>query len=764
MKKPKVTIIIPVYNVEEYLSACLDSIINQTFKDIEIICINDGSTDNSRKILRKYKRLDSRIKVVNQENQGLSCARNTGIMNATGKYLQFVDSDDELELETIEALYQEITSNDLDLILFDIKPHLYDTKYEDNYRIYLEYYKRSKEYSNITTGEKMFCKMYNNGDYLPSAVPYLVKTNLIKRKELSFYSGIIHEDNLFTLQLLFNAERVKHIRKEFYIRNVRDGSIMTKKVTSKNVHGYFVTIRELISFFEDKTLDKNSANVLSKYLINSLLQNLFQNIRKLPAKELDNYRMSLGTGDLILFDLLYKKQFETVNKVYLLEQNVLRLNRIKKSYSYRLGKVLLFLPKKIYKIHYIKKLSKSFIKISRKIINKIKSLFLFFYKISRRDYFLFKKFLEDIQQVETSPKRLPHENFTFPIISFNWANKELLRKSIVGQRDLEEHIQLNKNKRYKPKISIIMPIYNSSEYLNDAINDIKNQTFKEFELICIDDKSKDDSLGQVIEIAKTDNRIRLFQQKKQNAGIARNLGIYLARGDFLIFLDSDDRFEKNLLEEMYKKITNTSSDICICNANKLYSPTNKILPADFFIKTEQIPNIDIFNIKDLKENIFFFVKPAPWNKIFRKSFIKENHIWFQEIERCNDLFFVFFALAKAKKISIVNKNLVHYRVGLQSNLQSGNDQTPFNFLKALLLLKSSLEKEGLLEGSLKRSYISMAIDIITYNLKKMKLKRNRDMIKYWLRREGLSKLNLVNHSRDYYLYDMDKKLSSILRK
>ena len=90
---PKISVIIPVYNVEKYLAECLTSVVNQTFKDIEIICVNDGSTDNSPKILKEFAQKDSRIKIINQENQGLSAARNTGLDVATGEYVSFIDSD-----------------------------------------------------------------------------------------------------------------------------------------------------------------------------------------------------------------------------------------------------------------------------------------------------------------------------------------------------------------------------------------------------------------------------------------------------------------------------------------------------------------------------------------------------------------------------------------------------------------------------------------------------------------------------------------------
>ena len=98
MEKVMISVIVPVYNVENYLGKCLDSLINQTYKDIEIICINDGSTDNSLNILREYEQMDSRIIIIDQKNGGLSNARNIGLKEAAGEYIMFVDSDDWIDL------------------------------------------------------------------------------------------------------------------------------------------------------------------------------------------------------------------------------------------------------------------------------------------------------------------------------------------------------------------------------------------------------------------------------------------------------------------------------------------------------------------------------------------------------------------------------------------------------------------------------------------------------------------------------------------
>ncbi len=141
---PKVSVIIPVYNVEQYLKRCLDSVFNQTLKDIEIICVNDGSTDNSLKILEEYAKNDKRIKIYNQLNKGVGAARNLALAKTGGEYICFIGSDDEYSLNTVEKVYKIAKSNDAEVVQF-------------NYKSFYENKEKIKEY-NLA---KKLLKFYN---------------------------------------------------------------------------------------------------------------------------------------------------------------------------------------------------------------------------------------------------------------------------------------------------------------------------------------------------------------------------------------------------------------------------------------------------------------------------------------------------------------------------------------------------------------------------------------------------------------------------
>ena len=219
----KVSVVIPVYNVEDYLEECLESVINQTLKDIEIICINDGSTDNSLNILEAYAENDNRIKIFSQENSGLSASRNHGKKLSQGEYIYFIDSDDYLELNALEKLYDMAMSLDLDILIFKLINFDDGTheKYTSDYyeMSFLKPYEgKNFNYENI--GEIIL-------DVAVSIPGKLFKNSLIS--SMKFSEGLIFEDNLFFAEAMLKAKRVSFLDKHFYNRRIRNDSITTTK-------------------------------------------------------------------------------------------------------------------------------------------------------------------------------------------------------------------------------------------------------------------------------------------------------------------------------------------------------------------------------------------------------------------------------------------------------------------------------------------------------------------------------------------------------
>lgn len=219
----KVSVVIPFYNVEDYLGECLDSIINQTLDDIEIICVNDGSTDDSLKIVEELATSDDRIKIFSQENQGASASRNHGVKKTHGDYIYFMDSDDILELNALEDLYDFSVSNDLDILIFKMINFNDDTgeKYASNYY----------EMSFLKPFNK---KVFNYKDLGNDALKIAVSPpgKLFKRdliQSIGFLEGYIFEDNLYFAEAMLKAERVSFLDMHYYNRRIRPNSVMSSK-------------------------------------------------------------------------------------------------------------------------------------------------------------------------------------------------------------------------------------------------------------------------------------------------------------------------------------------------------------------------------------------------------------------------------------------------------------------------------------------------------------------------------------------------------
>jgi glycosyltransferase involved in cell wall biosynthesis len=252
----KVSVIIPVYNVERYLMECLDSICGQALRDIEIICVNDGSTDGSAKILAAYRKKDQRLKVITQENKGQSAARNAGLSAASGKYLYFMDSDDILKPNALTVLTKKSDRDKLDVLYFDAAVIFANKKTAKRRQWYADFYRRQKEYSDVTTGQKLFALMKNNKEYRVQPCLQLIRRQYWQELNLFFYEGVFLEDNLFNFLCMLQAERVSHIKQELFIRRVNEGSTMTKRRTFQHFYGAFHGFVQMLGFVTTRNINE----------------------------------------------------------------------------------------------------------------------------------------------------------------------------------------------------------------------------------------------------------------------------------------------------------------------------------------------------------------------------------------------------------------------------------------------------------------------------------------------------------------------------
>ncbi len=257
----KVSVVIPVYNTEEYLDECLNSVENQTLKDIEIICVNDGSTGSVMDILKKHQKSDDRIKIIEQENSGVSAARNRGIIAARGDYIAFLDSDDYVASYAYEKAYKDAVNNNADVVQFgkldfgfDKKINLKDYSYDDS--LIKSYSRKDKE--------NPFKALKLNTD---SVLDKLWKHSFLMDNKISFKQGLsFGEDNLFGCISAQFIHKLVADENVLYFRRVnRPGSAMqiNNEVIEKKVDNYLVIISELVSNRNNMTFDGSDDFILS---------------------------------------------------------------------------------------------------------------------------------------------------------------------------------------------------------------------------------------------------------------------------------------------------------------------------------------------------------------------------------------------------------------------------------------------------------------------------------------------------------------------
>ena len=250
----KISIVIAVYNVEKYLRKCLDSLVNQTLTDIEIICVNDASTDNSLNILKEYQAKDDRIKIIDQENQGPGNARNKGLDIANGKYIMIVDSDDWLEFDACELAYNQIEKNCNDIVIFEYKNY-YEKNGEYQEDNHLKSFAGQINNPQIRVKEletNFFCNGYAWGK--------IYNREFLQRNNIKFLPQYLCEDGPFILLSLALSRSISILNKSLYYYRVRNDS------TSKDISRWheFMYSRKFVA---DSLIEHNIENsIISKYI------------------------------------------------------------------------------------------------------------------------------------------------------------------------------------------------------------------------------------------------------------------------------------------------------------------------------------------------------------------------------------------------------------------------------------------------------------------------------------------------------------------
>lgn len=310
----KVSIIIPVYNVEKYLKKCVDSVINQTYKNLEIILVDDGSPDNCPAICDDYARIDNRVKVIHKQNGGQGEARNYGIETAQGEYLLFVDSDDYIAHDTVEILVNKAKKYDVDMVVFDY------LAVDDQQNIVYKSssnFQKEKIYNSKTDKEIVVAN--------PSPVTQLYKKSIFDDPEMRFASHVIYEDLRLMPKLFHKAKRIVYAdSKPLYYYLQRSNSSMRNGNIEKTKSHRIMAIKDILDYFKEKNITNDYKEELDWICIfhgfflpsreilhfdgdySSAIKELYEEMSKYVSKPLKNkYLKTLTKKERLIFYCIY---------------------------------------------------------------------------------------------------------------------------------------------------------------------------------------------------------------------------------------------------------------------------------------------------------------------------------------------------------------------------------------------------------------------------------------------------------------------------
>ncbi|MBR6412867.1 MAG: glycosyltransferase family 2 protein [Alphaproteobacteria bacterium] len=240
-------------------------------------------------------------------------------------------------------------------------------------------------------------------------------------------------------------------------------------------------------------------------------------------------------------------------------------------------------------------------------------------------------------------------------------------------------------------VSVVVPVYNVEKYLNQCLDSILFQTLQDIEIICVDDGSDDSSLEILKKYAENDNRLKIIQQKNLYAGVARNNGLKQAQGKYVVFLDSDDFFEPDMLELMYQRMEETEADICVADAD-FYNNEEGTYKIANLLKLRFCPNDTSFTREDLGENLYQFCTQVVWTKMYRRTFLEQYKFQFQDLICNNDTAFGYLTQSMAQKFAIIPKVLTHYRQNHGGSITSHRNKNCVNIFYAYQYIVSELKR------------------------------------------------------------------------
>ncbi len=270
----------------------------------------------------------------------------------------------------------------------------------------------------------------------------------------------------------------------------------------------------------------------------------------------------------------------------------------------------------------------------------------------------------------------------------------------------------------RPLISVVVPVFNIEAHLRQCLDSVLGQTLQDIEVICVDDGSTDQSPVILKKYAEKDARVQIITQINAGPGVARNTGMAAAKGEYMIFLDSDDWFEPDFLEKMVTKAQASEADVTICRADEFDDITGEVLDGRWMLKTQYLPHITTFAPEEVSGHLFQFTYGMPWDKLYRTDYIKETGLVYPALRNSEDLAFVFPSLFLAQRLTILDRVMIHHRINRSASVSNSRTTQPEAPYEAVQIVKNCLERHGLIERY-QHSFLNWAMEFLIWHVVNM---------------------------------------------
>lgn len=588
--QPKVSIILPVYNGENYVENCLKSILGQTLKEIEVICMDDGSNDSTGMLLDKIAEQDHRVQVFHKENTGYGNTMNLGILKSRGEYIGIVESDDYIEPNMCEELYTISKDKQLDVVKSNFS------------RFYGEGLAKEIELIPITNDESYYGRVIHPKDELfifnmnMNTVTGLYRRKFLIENDIQYNEtpGAAFQDNGFWIKTYLLAERLQFVN-EYYYRCRRDNPNSSVKLTDKA----FVVAKEF--------------DLIYDWLVgNEELYKLF--IEKFIYLQCIGYFSVYSRSNIehkLQFVFYFSKRYNEYAKEGLINTDYYGPIVFRKLNQIMSNPVSFFVDDCV-------NASNQFCEWKNELLQETQY-----------------KYLECVTQLKTTEKEL----------KLLKISEVRLKKNEINDAH-EQRVMFQ-----KPKISVIIPVFNVEKFIDATLKSIRNQSLENIEIICVDDGSTDSTYERVINTAQYDDRFLIYTQENQGSGIARNYALQNASGEYVAFMDGDDFYpDEQTLEYLYNKMQYTDCKICggSCTA---YVDGELIEVPEYYLFQEE-------REWDYKE---YQLAYGYTRYIYEREFLIENKICFPSYRRFQDPPFFVKAMIAAGKFYAFERTVYVYR-------------------------------------------------------------------------------------------------------